>query len=100
MQIDTSWLIEHWQTIVIVILLVREFLNNLLTNCPFLKANKSYELLQGIFNALAATVTKSSSKKETTSTETINTPSTTIKTEETTNEKIPDPAAPDSPVTV
>ena len=87
MQPDTKWLIDNWQTILIVILLVREFLNNLLTNCPFLQANKCFELLQGIFNALAATITKSTSKKESTSTETVKTPTTETKTEVTTDEK-------------
>lgn len=37
---------------------IRNFINNLLTNCPFLKANKIMEVIQGIFNALVQTVTQ------------------------------------------
>jgi len=87
MQIDVTWWVTNWPYIVIVVLLVREFLNNLLTNCPFLQANKSYELLQGIFNALAAVITRSTSKKESSSTEIVKTPTTETKTEVTTDEK-------------
>lgn len=38
---------------------IRNFINNLLTNCPFLQANKIMEVIQGIFNALVQTVTQS-----------------------------------------
>ena len=56
--IDTKWWVDNWQTVVIILLLCRSFLNNLLRECPFLKANKGMELLQGIFNAAISTVVK------------------------------------------
>jgi len=56
--IDTKWWVDNWQTVVIILLLCRSFLNNLLRECPFLKSNKGMELVQGIFNAAVATVVK------------------------------------------
>jgi hypothetical protein len=94
--IDIQWWTTNWPFILIALLLVREFLNNLLNNCPFLQANRSFELVQGVFNALAATVTKSSSFKEQSKKETIITPDGKTTLEETINAKIPadPPAAP------
>jgi hypothetical protein len=97
MQIDTQWWITNWPYVVIVLLMVREFINNLLLNCPFLKANRGFELIQGIFNAAAATVTKSSSSRESSTKDIVNTPQGTTVIEEKIDEKAI-PVVPDTPV--
>lgn len=58
MSIDLTWLQDNWSYCVIGIYLARDFTNNLLQNCPFLKANRCFELVQGIFDAAAQTVTQ------------------------------------------
>jgi hypothetical protein len=59
LQPDISWWKTNWPYVVIVLVICRNFVNNLLTNCPFLKANKGMEVIQGIFNAAVQTVVKS-----------------------------------------
>jgi hypothetical protein len=44
--------------IILAIILVRNFINNLLKECPHLKANIFMELIQGIFNAAVSTMRK------------------------------------------
>ena len=64
-QIDFNWIQIHWKELLVGVMIGREFLNNLLNNCPYLKANKSIELVQGIFNAAAQTITKQKPVEET-----------------------------------
>jgi hypothetical protein len=51
------WAVTNWKEILIAALVFDRFLNNLLTNCPYLKQNKWYDLVQGIFNAIVQTAT-------------------------------------------
>lgn len=55
-QVDTKWWADNWPIIALVVYFVRNFINNLFANCPFLKANKASELVQGTFNALVQTI--------------------------------------------
>lgn len=57
-QLDVTWVKSNWSLIVLVLYFCRNFINNLLANCPFLQSNKLAELIQGIFNAAVQTVTK------------------------------------------
>jgi len=64
-QIDFKWINDNMTQLVIIehagiaaIYFVNKFINNLLTNCPFLKQNKGVEVLQGAFNALVQMTVK------------------------------------------
>jgi len=57
-QPDIIWWKENWSYVMLALVLANNFLGNLLTNCPFLKANKTFELIQGVFNAAVQTLTR------------------------------------------
>ena len=60
-----GWLQDNWAYVTLGLFLVRDFLNCLLHNCPFLKANRTFELIQGIFDAAVQTLTRRSNEKDT-----------------------------------
>lgn len=59
-----EWFQDNWAYLALGLLLTRDFLNHLLQNCPFLKANRTFELIQGIFDAAAQTFLKQEVKGE------------------------------------
>ena len=60
-----GWLQDNWAYVTLGLFLVRDFLNCLLHNCPFLKANRTFELIQGIFDAAVQTLIRRSDEKDT-----------------------------------
>jgi hypothetical protein len=57
MVLDINYIIDNWPLMLAILILVRNFINNLLNDCPHIKSNKTMELIQAIFNALVKTTT-------------------------------------------
>ena len=70
-ELDIKWIMDNWQTGLLIILFIREFLNNLLIKVPSLKSNTIFECVYNTLDAFVATIKNRGMSKEITANEKI-----------------------------